>query len=109
MAGKAKQKILLQGKMKKIQQEISKIARAIVKGYHPEKLILYGSAASGKMASDSDVDFLVIKDTKKNAWKRLIDVDRYIEHTVPVDVLVYTPAEIKKRLSMGDFFIEDIM
>ncbi|OGR87602.1 MAG: hypothetical protein A3A86_08020 [Elusimicrobia bacterium RIFCSPLOWO2_01_FULL_60_11] len=95
--------------MKKIHQEISRIAQAIIKGYHPEKLILYGSAASGKMTPDSDVDFLVIKDTKKNAWKRLLDVDRYIEHTVPVDVLVYTPAEIKKRLSMGDFFIEDIM
>ena len=95
--------------MTKFKREISKIARAIVKGYHPEKLILYGSTLSGKITSDSDVDFLVIKDTKKNAWERLKEVDRYIEHTVPVDVLVYTPKEIKARLSLGDFFIENIL
>ena len=76
-------------------------------GYRPEKLILYGSAVTGKVTSDSDIDFLVIKDTKKNAWERLKEVDRYIEHTVPVDVLVYTPGEIKKRLSLGDFFIKE--
>ena len=95
--------------MIKLQKEISKIARAIVKGYRPEKLILFGSMVSGKIRSDSDVDFLVIKDTRKNAWERLNDVDRYIEHTFPVDVLVYTPKEIKTRLSTGDFFIEGIL
>lgn len=93
----------------KIKKEVLKITHSIVKGYHPNKIILYGSYAIGKPTSDSDVDFLVIKKTKKNAWERMKEVDRYIEHTVPVDVLVYTPAEIKKRLSMGDFFIEDIM
>jgi predicted nucleotidyltransferase len=95
--------------MSKLQREISKITRSIVRGYRPARVILYGSAASGKFTPDSDVDLLVVKDTKKNAWDRLKEVDRYIEHTVPVDVLVYTPREIKKRLSLGDFFIEDIL
>ena len=95
--------------MTNISRQIQKIVRAIVKGYQPEKVILYGSSAFGKMTPDSDVDFLVIKETKKNPWVRLLEVDRYIDHAVPIDVLVYTPHEIEKRLSYGDYFIEDIM
>jgi len=28
---------------------------------------------------------------------------------LPMDILVYTPAEIEKRLAMGDFFIAEIL
>lgn len=28
---------------------------------------------------------------------------------IPIDLIVYTPQEIKERLELGDFFIEDIL
>ena len=28
---------------------------------------------------------------------------------LPMDVLVYTPAEIEERLAIGDFFIDEIL
>ena len=36
-------------------------------------------------------------------------MDRYIEHNVPIDILVYTPEEVKARLGMNDFFLREIM
>jgi hypothetical protein len=32
-----------------------------------------------------------------------------LDHAIPIDVLVRTPEEIAKRLSMGDTFIREIL
>jgi len=94
----------------KAQKEIQKIKEQIVKNYKPEKIILFGSFADGKPHKDSDVDLLVIKRTKKAKTKRHLEVDRMLlDRNMPLDILVYTPAEIKKRLLLGDFFIKDII
>ncbi len=37
------------------------IIRRVVEAAHPDKIILFGSAARGQMGPDSDVDLLVIK------------------------------------------------
>jgi len=92
------------------QKEIENITKQIVKKYKPEKIILYGSFAYGKPNEDSDVDLLIIKSTQKTRTKRHLEVDRMLlDRTVPLDILVYTPQEIKKRLLLGDFFIKDII
>ena len=46
------------------QKEIKKITEQIIKGYNPEKIILFGSCANGKQNSASDIDLAVIKKTK---------------------------------------------
>ena len=92
------------------QIEIKKITRDIVKKYNPEKIILFGSLAWGKPSRDSDVDLFIIKKTKKNLLERIRDVDRILlDRIIPLDILVYTPEQIKKRLNLGDFFIKDIL
>jgi len=91
-------------------QEIQNIKDQIVASYSPQKIILYGSFAYGKPHKDSDVDLLIIKETKEPKTKRHLRVDRMLLNRVlPLDILVYTPQEIKRRLSLGDFFINDIL
>lgn len=91
-------------------REIKKITNQIIKKYKPEKIILYGSFAHGKPHKDSDVDLLIIKKTKKQRTKRHLEIDRMLlDRRVPLDILVYTPAEIKKRLVLGDFFVKNII
>ena len=93
----------------KNQKEIKKITDQIVKKYKPEKIILFGSYAWGKPNKDSDVDLFIVKNTKETRTKRHLKVDRILlNRTFPLDILVYTPKEIKERLSLGDFFIKDI-
>lgn len=42
-------------------QILDEIVRRIVEVAHPEKIILFGSAVSGEMGPNSDLDILVIK------------------------------------------------
>lgn len=92
-----------------LENELENIVRSIESNYQPEKIILFGSLAQGKAGEGSDVDLLVIKDTDKDPWERSEEIDRFIKHDVPADVLVYTPREILERLAMNDFFIRDIL
>jgi predicted nucleotidyltransferase len=43
------------------QKTLDDIIRRIVEVAHPEKILLFGSAARGEMGPNSDVDLLVIK------------------------------------------------
>jgi len=90
---------------------ITEIADRILKGYHPKKVILFGSYAYGEPTEDSDIDLLIIKNTDKKPLDRWIEVKRLlrdVSRTVPVSPLVYTEKEIEQRLAIKDFFIEEI-
>ena len=91
-------------------KKIKKIVDQIKKKYKPEKVILFGSFAYGKPNKDSDVDLFIVKKTKEIRTKRHLKVDRMLlDRDIPLDILVYTPQEIKKRISLGDFFIKNII
>lgn len=95
---------------KTIQKEIKKITQKIVENYKPEKVILFGSFAWGKFTPDSDVDFFIVKKTKKSKLERIYEVDKFLfDRDIPIDILVYTPKEVEERLELGDFFVEDII
>ncbi len=82
-----------------------------LKAYDPEKIILYGSYAWGKPHEDSDLDFFVIKKSDEKRIDRVVKLRELIrnEHyLMPMDFLVYTPEEVKKREEIGDLFIQEI-
>jgi len=95
--------------LESIRIKIAEIVRQIVVEYNPEKIILFGSFAWGKPGSDSDVDLLVVKDTDEGFFERNISVRKIIDGVLPVDILVRTPEEIKKRLMLGDPFYGNII
>lgn len=89
-----------------LQSAIDSITAQLIEKYKPEKIILFGSAARGDAAPDSDVDLLIIKiDTPPFSADRIMEVSSLIERDVPVDFLVYRPEEFEKRISLGDPFI----
>lgn len=78
--------------------------------YRPKKVILFGSYAWGKPTKSSDVDILVIKPSRKLKHHRITEVERLLYPApFPVDVLVYTPSELERRLKLGDFFLCRVM
>lgn len=79
------------------QETIIGVAKAIADNFHPEKIILFGSYASGTPTPESDLDFLVIMDSDQPRYKRSIPI-RLLFKPVPcaMDILVYTPDEVKK-------------
>lgn len=95
-----------------IQEMVQDIVRKIVSGYSPEKIILFGSFSNGKADEDSDIDLLIIKDTDKRPLERWMEVKRLLRdrnRKTSVSPLVYTADEVKDRLAMKDFFIQEVM
>ncbi len=90
-------------------KDIEEIVQMLKAKYKPKKIILFGSLASGKPDTSSDIDLLIIKQTKKDPWERAREVDRFIKHNLPTEFLVYTPKELKNRLKMNDFFIKEVL
>jgi len=93
------------------QNTVQKIIEAVIAGYSPEKVFLFGSHASGTTDGDSDVDLLIIKDTEDPFFDRLASVRRVVTGThqgIPLDILVLTPGELASRLNEGDQFLAEI-
>ncbi|MEK7619372.1 MAG: nucleotidyltransferase domain-containing protein [Patescibacteria group bacterium] len=96
--------------MRKVSKKIKTLGDTIARGYRPEQVILFGSHAWGSPRPDSDIDFFVIKKTRHNRLERAQKAQSLLWGAgVPVDTLIYTPAEVKRRLDKGDFFIEQII
>lgn len=89
---------------KKIEQIINDL-----KKYNPEKIILFGSAAQGKLLLNSDIDLLIIKETREHFLERLKRVALMCSYEGAIDLLVYTPKELKERDRLGDHFIKEIL
>ena len=93
----------------KINAQIKNLCRQIVEGFNPQKIILFGSYAYGKPNVDSDIDLLVVMVYEGNELEQMVKVRRRLKSTFPLDVLVKTPAQLKERSEMGDFFIREII
>ena len=93
-----------------IEKEIENITAQIIQKYSPDKIILFGSAAIGNLNSDSDADFLIIKqDTPYYGAERIRELSRLIDRNIAVDFLIYRPDEFEKRIEMGDPFLKTII
>lgn len=92
------------------QKQLDKIVDEIVTKYQPEKVILFGSVARGEVTEDSDYDFFIVKrDVPYRGIDRHYDLMKRIRYRHASDFLICTPAEVEKRLALGDPFIREIM
>jgi len=91
------------------EDEIKSFVDSVIKQFNPERVILFGSYASGDVTPDSDVDILVVMDFKSRPHQQAFEIRRTIKRSFPLDFLVRRPADIDRRLRLGDFFIKEIM
>lgn len=78
------------------QEQINQAITAIVSGYKPEKVILFGSYAYGEPTKDSDIDLLLIKDDDLPKIKRNRIARSYLrDFKFPVDVIVKSREEFE--------------
>ncbi|MDQ1284392.1 MAG: uncharacterized protein QG620_740 [Patescibacteria group bacterium] len=95
--------------MGKYEARIPEIKEKIVKEINPKKIILFGSYAWGNPNEDSDVDLLVIQDSEEPRRERQITLRKKLFGIeVPMDIIIYTPEELEKRLSIRDVFMRKI-
>src|SRR6476620_5182707 len=72
---------------------IRRYARQIAERFQPEKIILFGSYASGKPHEDSDVDILVVMPAR-NEIDQSIAILRAFEQSFSTDLIVRTPKHL---------------
>ena len=85
---------------------IGDIVRRIVAAAQPEKIILFGSRARGDARHNSDYDVLVIKESAEPRYRRDAPVYAALAGLgAPVDVMVYTPDEIREWSAVPLAFI----
>ncbi len=86
------------------------IVARVVETFNPDKIVLFGSYAYGTPHVYSDVDLLVVMDSTQRVFDRMRQVRKAAKvPSLPMDILVFTPAEMKARLDMGDHFYREVL
>lgn len=89
---------------------IHALAQRIAERFQPERIILFGSYAYGDPAPESDVDLLVIMETKLRSREQRLEISRAISpRPFPLDIVVCTPQELAERIALGDTFLYEII
>jgi len=89
-------------------QKVYEFRDLIIKLFHPQKIILFGSYAYGAPTEDSDVDMLVIMPFEGKGAHKATEILIATDPHFPIDLLVRTPEQIKTRVEMGDFFLREV-
>ncbi|MEK7730936.1 MAG: nucleotidyltransferase domain-containing protein, partial [Planctomycetota bacterium] len=86
--------------------DVRTLITRIVETLEPQRVVLFGSHARGDAAPRSDVDILVVADSDRTRYERAIPIYRAIaDLPVEVDVMVYTPAEVRDWSRVDQAFV----
>lgn len=76
---------------------LADVVRRVVEAAQPDKIILFGSAARGRLGPHSDIDLLVVKGGRFNRDRLTTAVCRALRGVrAAVDVVIVTPEEVER-------------
>jgi len=79
------------------QKQINEVVEMIASKFKPEKIILFGSYASGTPTEESDLDLLVIKDSDVPSRLQNREVRKVTSGLkIPMDVIVKTKNDFER-------------
>lgn len=105
------------------QQELQRVTQLIVETIAPEKIILYGSYATGEWQEDrytekhlvygfdSDYDILVITKSgdRRKDYEITSQITNLARYRVPLNVITHDIDYINEKLSVGQYFFTEII
>ena len=80
---------------KELEHELERVTKMLRKDKEIRSIMLFGSLARGDVSEKSDIDLIIIKNTKKKFLDRLDEIYSTLVPNVALDILVYTPEEFK--------------
>ena len=92
------------------QTDIEQVARDIGEAADAERVVLFGSHATGHASDSSDVDLLVIAESDQPRHKRSRELYRRTRpQHFAMDILVYTPEEVRRGSRTPASFVSQIL
>lgn len=76
-----------------LEAELSRVLGTLRLRQTVHRVILFGSLARGDVTFRSDIDLLIVEETKERFLDRLDGIIAAVQPRVAMDVLVYTPEE----------------
>jgi predicted nucleotidyltransferase len=92
-----------------LERELDRYLRLLVEHGDPEKIIVFGSMASGEIGPWSDIDLVIVEQTSLPFLQRLRQVRKLLKPRVGTDILVYTPQEFERLRHERPFFRDEIL
>ena len=92
-----------------LKRELDRYLHILTTQSDPERIIVFGSMASGEITAWSDIDLVVVQRTSLPFLKRSRQVRRLLKPRVGTDILVYTPAEFEQLGQVRPFFRDEIL
>ena len=90
--------------------ELKKIFHPIFSKSPADRVILFGSYARGESNSYSDIDLVIIANTRRPFVERFKDYsDVLAVSPAAVEMLVYTPAEFKRMADAGNPLVTKVL
>ena len=81
-----------------IKRTLDRMVESIVRRFAPERIILFGSHATGTAGADSDLDLLVVMTPSRSKAAQELDILRALRrYHMPKDVIVTTPEDFAGR------------
>jgi predicted nucleotidyltransferase len=80
---------------------LDEVVRRVLTVARPERIILFGSAATGQMTEDSDLDLLVVEPEPADTRDRSVRIRRALgDVRYPVDVIVMSSARFEETKNL---------
>jgi len=80
---------------------LDEVVRRVLMVARPERIILFGSAATGQMTEDSDLDLLVVEPEPTDTRDRSVRIRRALGDVhYPVDVIVMSSARFEETKNL---------
>ena len=92
----------------RLEAELQRCVEVLVREYRPQRILLFGALAQGRVHEYSDIDLIVIKETDKPFFDRIWEVLRLLKSTEALDILVYTPEEWQE-IQTRFFFEKEVL
>jgi predicted nucleotidyltransferase len=89
--------------------KIRELTERIVQEFSPERVVLFGSYASGNPRPDSDVDLLVILPFEGKSFRKSLEILNRVNPGFPVDLLARRPDDTARRYREGDPLIREAL
>jgi predicted nucleotidyltransferase len=94
---------------RRLEQELARCLRVLIDTRNPERVIVFGSFASGQVHAWSDLDWVIVVPTEQPFLERARLIRRLLNPQVGMDFLVYTPEEFEQLCRERPFFRDEIV